>query len=246
MIIITDIFPLSLRLQMVYPNTWISWFQRQMDLELVFSIIVSLCTTNWNKWAKLFTDLLALVLAYAVSILIAISFKFSQSPQWNIFTFLSLCISHVLMEKIFRFQLRHHTCLIKPTFLQLHHRTSLIKLPNITSLHHNYNTCSILTFHHSNITSHYLVFIHLQIHSDFQLPHLPSTFVSLTQRYVPYSISKLLLLPSDVKINPGLQPIDENSVFCSMCSNKINRGVQQGMVTHLLRRKLQCTMSSSL
>ena len=149
-------------------------------------------------------------------------------------TFLSLCISHVLMEKIFRFQLRHHTCLIKPTFLQLHHRTSLIKLLNITSLHHNYNTCSILTFHHSNITSHYLVFIHLQIHSDFQLPHLPSTFVSLTQRYVPYSISKLLLLPSDVKINPGLQPIDENSVFCSICSNKINRGVQQGMVTHLL------------
>ena len=35
----------------------------------------------------------------------------NQSPQWNIFTFLSLCISHVLMEKIFRFQLRHHTCL---------------------------------------------------------------------------------------------------------------------------------------
>ena len=135
---------------------------------------------------------------------------------------------------------------LKPALLQLYHRTSLIKHPNITSLHHNYNTCSILTLHHSNITSHYLVFIHLQIHSDFQLPHLPSTFVSLTQRYVPYSISKLLLLPSDVKINPGPQPINENSVFCSICSNKINRGVQQDMATHLLRQKLQCTMSSSL
>ena len=112
---------------------------------------------------------------------------------------------------------------LKPTLLQLYHRTSLIKHPNITSLHHNYNTCSILTLHHSNITSHYLVFIHLQIHSDFQLPHLPSTFVSLPLNYVPYSISnyiwntsKLLLLSDDVKINPGPQPIGQNPVFCSI------------------------------
>ena len=26
----------SLRLQKVYPNTWILWFKRQMDLELIF------------------------------------------------------------------------------------------------------------------------------------------------------------------------------------------------------------------
>ena len=128
--------------------------------------------------------LLALVLAYTVSNLIAISFRFSQRPERNIFTFLSLYISQVLMEKIFRFPLRCHSCLTKLPLLQLHNRPSLIKLTNITSLHHNHNTCSILTLHYSNITSHYLVFIHLQFHSDFQLPHLPSTFVSLARRYV--------------------------------------------------------------
>ena len=31
-----------------------------MDLELMFSSIISLRTANWNKWTKLFTDLLAL------------------------------------------------------------------------------------------------------------------------------------------------------------------------------------------
>ena len=200
----------SLRLQMVYPNIWILRFTRQMDLELMISSIISLRMANWNKWTKLFTDLLvlfigficllvlyigfggfiywiyllALVLAYTVSILIAISFRFSQRPERNIFTFLSLYISQVLMEKIFRFPLRHHSCFTKLPLLQLYHCPSLIKLTNITSLHHNHNTCSILTLHHSNITSHYLVFIHLQFHSDFQLPHLPSTFVSLARRYV--------------------------------------------------------------
>ena len=140
------------------------------------------------------------------------------------------------MKKIFHFPLRHHSCLIKLTMLQLQHHTSLIKLANISSLHHNHNTCSILKLHYSNITSHYSVFIHLQIPSDIQLSHLPSIFVSLTQRCAPYSISnyiwntsKLLLLSGDVKINPGLQPIDQNPVFCIICSNKINQGAQQNM-----------------
>ena len=122
------------------------------------------------------------------------------------------------------------------TLLQLHHCTLLIKLTSITSLHHNYNMCSKLTLGHSNIPSHSAVFVHPQIHSDFQLPHLPSTFVSLPLNYVPYSISnyiwntsKLLLLSDDVKINPGLQPIGQNPVFCSICSNKINWGIQQDM-----------------
>ena len=140
------------------------------------------------------------------------------------------------MKKIFHFPLRHHSCLIKLTLLQLHHHTSLIKLMNISSLHHNYNTCSILKLHYSNITSHYSVFIHLQIPSDIQLSHLPSIFVSLTQRCAPYSISnyiwntsKLLLLSGDVKINPGLQPVNQNPVFCIIYSNKINQGAQQNM-----------------
>ena len=117
--------------------------------------------------------LLVLVLAYTVSILIEISFRFSHSSKRNTFTFLSLYISHVLMEKIVRFPFHHHSCLIKLTLLQLHHRTSLIKLTNITSLHHNYNPCFILTLYYSNIISHYSVSIHLQIPSDIQLLYLP-------------------------------------------------------------------------
>ena len=138
--------------------------------------------------------------------------------------------------KIFHFQLHHHACLIKLTLLQLHNRIPLINLTNITLLHHNYSTCSILTLHHSSIPSRYSEFIVLQIHLDFQLPHLPFTFGPLTQRYVAYSIcnyiwntSKLLLLSGDVEINPEPQPIDRNPVFCSICSNKINCGAQQDM-----------------
>ena len=32
---------------------------------------------------------------------------------------------------------------------------------------------------------------------------------------------------SDVETNPGPRPIDQNTVFCSICSNKINRGIHQ-------------------
>ena len=206
----------SLRVQMVYPNTWISWFTRQLDLELMFSSIVSHGKLEqmdkvrdlfalFIHWLYLFDlvalyigfiywlyllvlfirfggfiywiYLLALVLAYTVSILIAISFRFSHSSERNTLTFLSLYISQVPMEKIFRFPLRHPSCLIKLTLLQLHHRTSLIKLTNITSLHHNYNPCFILTLYYSNIISHYSVSIHLQIPSDIRLLHLPSIFI---------------------------------------------------------------------
>ena len=199
---------------MDYPNTLISWFTRQLDLDLMFTSIISLRTANWNKWTKLFTDLLALsigstyslalfirfggftywiyllalsigfiysmalfirlggftywiyllalfisfiytltlfirlgsfiylpylwalVSAYTVFILTANSVSFSHISERNTFTFLSIYISHVLMEKIFRFSLRHHSGLIKLTLLQLHHHTLLIKLTNTTSLHH--------------------------------------------------------------------------------------------------------------
>ena len=175
--------------------------------------------------------LLVLVLAYTVSILIEISFRFSHSSKRNTFTFLSLYTSHVLMEKIVRFPFRHHSCLIKLTLLQLHHRTSLIKLTNITSLHHNYNPCFILTLYYSNIISHYSVSIHLQIPSDIQLLYLPPTFISPAQRCASYSIfnyiwntSKLLLLSGDVEINAGPRPIEQNPVFCTIFSNKIDRG----------------------
>ena len=50
----------SLRLQMDYPNTRLSWLTRQLDLELMFTSIISLRRANWIKWEKLFTDLLAL------------------------------------------------------------------------------------------------------------------------------------------------------------------------------------------
>ena len=120
-----------------------------MDLELMSS----LCMANWVIWTKFFTDLLALVLAYAVSILTAISFTFFQGSELNTFTFISLCLCHVLMAKIFSFQLLYHTCLIKLTSLQVYHCTSLIKLTNITSLQHNYNMFQIdITSLYNSIT----------------------------------------------------------------------------------------------
>ena len=182
-----------------------------MDLELIFSSIIFLRTANWEKWTKFFKILLALVLAYQAFILIANSFTFLPHSEWNIFTFLPLKNSSFFREHFFRFQLRHHNCLIKPTSLQLHHRTSLMKLTSIASLHHNYNTCSKLTLHHSTLPSHSPVFIHLQIRSGFQLPHLSPVFVSAVYKYVPSSMSnyiwntsKLLFLSDDVETNSGL------------------------------------------
>ena len=138
------------------------------------------------------------------------------------------------MEKIFCFPLRHHSYLIKLTLLQLHHRISLLKLTNIASLHHNYNTCSILTLYYSNIISHYSVSIHFQILSDIQLLHLPSFFISLAQRCTSYSISndiwntsKLLLLSGEVEINPGPRPIDRNRVFSPYAPRNLTNGLSK-------------------
>ena len=68
------------RLQMDYPNTWISWFTRQLDLELMFTSIFSLCTANWNKWAKLFTDLLAFSIGSTYSL--ALFTRFGGFTLW--------------------------------------------------------------------------------------------------------------------------------------------------------------------
>ena len=65
----------SLRLQMDYRNTWISWFTRQLDLELMFTSIISLRTANWNKWTKLFTELLTLSIGYTYSLVLFIRFR---------------------------------------------------------------------------------------------------------------------------------------------------------------------------
>ena len=82
-----------------------------------------------KNWTKFFTDLLVLVLAYVIFIFVASLFTFIfiffQPSEWNTFTILSLCMDHVHITNIFRFQLCHHTSLIKLTLLQLHHRTPL-------------------------------------------------------------------------------------------------------------------------
>ena len=114
----------SLRLQMVYSNTWILWFNRQMDLT--------------EKWTKFLTVLLVLVLAYTTFIFTATSFTFFQRSERNTSTFLSRCMVYNFMVKIFRFQLRHHACLIKPTLLQLHYRTSLTTLLYTCSTYDHY------------------------------------------------------------------------------------------------------------
>ena len=57
-----------------YPNTWISWFTRQFDLELMFTSIISLRTANWNKWTKLFSDLLVLSIGSSYSLDLFIRF----------------------------------------------------------------------------------------------------------------------------------------------------------------------------
>ena len=98
-----------------------------------------------------------------------------------------------------------------------------------------YNTRPISKLHHSNIISHCSGSTHL-IPSDFQLLQLKFIFFSFSQTFASYSIfsyiwntSELLLLSGDVKINPGPRPIDQNPVFCTICSRKINRGPQQDM-----------------
>ena len=107
---------------------------------------------------------------------------------------------------------------------------NLIKLTAITSLHRNCYTRSISKLHHSNIISHCSVSTHL-IPSDFQLVQLKFIFILFSQTFTSYSIfnyiwntSKLLLLSGEVEINPGTRKINQNPVFCIICSRKINRG----------------------
>ena len=180
---------------------------------------------------------MALVLAYSVLIFTAITFIplriFSVLREYYFAYFLLLhhraCITSLTL-----LQSHHHKSLIKLTSLQLHHHTSLIKLMSITSLHFNYNTCSKLTLHYSCIPPHSSDTIHLQIRSGFQIPHLLPTLVSLFHKFVSsstsnniWNTSKLLLLSADVETNPEPWPIDLNPVFFFICSNKINRGIQQ-------------------
>ena len=222
-----------------------------MDLELMFPSIISLRTANLKKWTKLFTNLLALVLAYSILILTSV-------------TYIPLCISFVLREHYFSYisvlhhhahtisltslQLHHHTFLIKLTSLQLHHLTFLIKFTSITLLHHYYFPCTkliispnsitlytlIIALYHSRILSISPMTIHLQIPSDANFSHSVLTFVSSFCKYFLTSVwnniwdpSKLLLLCGDVETIPGLQPIDKSLVFCSICSSEINQGVEQ-------------------
>ena len=168
----------------------------------------------------------------------------------NTSTILSLCMDHLHIANIFRFQLRHHTSLFKLTLLQLHHCKSLTiimlithdpltlitraLLTSTTRAHYIHETFSKLPLFHANIPFHSSVFVHLQIQPVSQLPSLSLTFPSPTHKSDSSPISKymwntstLLLLSNDVEINPGPRPINQNPVFCCICSNKINREIQQ-------------------
>ena len=78
------------------------------------------------------------------------------------------------------------------------------------------------------------MFTHLRIRLGFQLPHLSPAFVSPVHKYAPSSISnyiwntsKLLFISGHVGTNPEPKRIDQDPIFCSLCSNRINCGVQQ-------------------
>ena len=120
-----------------------------------------------------------LVSAYTVFMLIANLVSFSHISERNTTKSPSIYISHVLMEKIFRSTLRHHSYLIKLPLLQLHHHTLLIKLTYVASLHnipytcplikltiitslrHSCHTCAISNLHCSNIIPHCFESTHL-------------------------------------------------------------------------------------
>ena len=187
-----------------------------------------------------------LVSAYTVFMLIANLVSFSPISERNTNKFPSIYISHVLMEKIFRSTKNHHSCLIKLPLLQLHHHTILIKLTYVASLHnipytcqlikltiitslcHYCHTCAISNLHCSNIIPHCFGSNHL-IPPEFHSIQLKFTLILFSQTFGSYSIfnyiwnnSKLLLLAGDVEINQGPRPIDQNPVFCTICSRKIN------------------------
>ena len=95
--------------------------------------------------------------------------------------------------------------------------------------------CAISNLHCSNIIPHCFESTHL-IPPEFHSIQPKFTLILFSQTFASYPIfnfiwntSKLLLLSGDVKINPGPHPIDQNPVFCTICSRKINRGPQQDM-----------------
>ena len=207
----------------------------------MFSSIISLRTANWEKQLRLLKNLLVLVIAYLVFIVISVIYIFLQYFVPHSFRIIPLATlqlhQHMLLIKLTSLKLHHHMSLIKLRLLQLHHHTSLIKLMSITSLYFNYSTCSklitspnsvtvLITLHHSHILSSSQVTIHSQIPSGSQLSYPPPTFVSpfhisilTTVSNNPWDSSRLLLLTSDVEINPGPRP---NPVFCTICSSEIN------------------------
>ena len=180
-----------------------------MDLELMFSTIISLRTANWEKQMKLFMDLLVLVIVYLVFIVIIVIYIFLQyslhisllphSARIIPLTTLQLH-HHASLIKLTSLKLHHHMSLIKLRLLQLHHHTSLIKLTSITSLYFNYSTCCKLstslnsitariTLRHSRIPSSSLVTIHFPIQSGFQLSYPTRTFVSQFHLFVLTAVS---------------------------------------------------------
>ena len=141
-------------------------------------------------------------------ILTAISFAFFQRSERNTLTFLSLCISQVLMEKIFCFELRHYTHLIKLALLQLHYRASLTKFK---TLHHYIIIITraptwyyiTLTFHHTlqclsiyrfNQIFNFHICHSLLFHSLKSMSHIPSpiTYGTLRNYYFFLVTSRLI------------------------------------------------------
>ena len=103
----------SLRLQKAYPNTWILWFKRQMDLELMFSSIISFRTANWGTWTKFFKDFVGFSFSvfsfHTHSKLIHISSSL-RTEHIHISSAVHIFRSHC---KNLPLSITSHTCLIK-------------------------------------------------------------------------------------------------------------------------------------
>ena len=76
------------------------------------------------------------------------------------------------------------------------------------------------------------------VYDTIQHPHSAPIFLSPFQKFVPitiftvfWDISKLSLLSGRVETNPGPFPIDENPVFCCICSSKLIERFR-GIVMH--------------
>ena len=153
-----------------------------------------------------------------------IQFPYSQQHHLHFFSAQNETLLHFFrtLLQIFRFQLRHHVCLIKPILLQLHHRTSLTTLMFITHdpltfitrdpltfITRNprtsitfttralyiHDTCSKLTLFYSNILFHSPVFIYLQIQPVSPLTYLSPTFPPLIMQF-----NRIWHLPAPSKI----------------------------------------------